>query len=368
LKLYRLKAADGSIIWSTNLVEGFGGYVIAWQNAASPVIEDGRVFVNANSPSASLMAFDATNGTLIWRSQNEAMTQSTPTIATINGIRQVIFATQSGLVSVNPQTGSLIWKTNYPFSYSTSIGASPVVGSNYIFLSANYSMSGFVVQIIATNGAQVPVQRWNSTIHRSHWSTPVYYQGSLFGTFYPDHALAELRCVDLASGASRWTASGFGRGGVMLVGTNLLVSTERGDLALVAAKTNSFAQLARFQAIPGYRDDGNKCWNALALSDGQVYIRSTAYAARFDLSVPELKLDAPKIAAGKLDLTIRTATGTPVDSNRLTGMEVRASTNAVLSPVLWTKLTNSLTLTNGVVSVTNVVAPPPRFFIVSEPK
>jgi hypothetical protein len=201
----------------------------------------------------------------------------------------------------------------------------------------------------------------------------VCYQGAVFGQFIPDDDTAELRCIDLLSGEQRWAVPNFGRGSTMLIGTNLLVITERGELVLVEANTNAYVELARFTAIPGFDQLRNKCWNALALSDGQLYVRSTAYAARFDLSVPDvpsLKLDAPQIsAAGKLSLTIRTVPGTPVDANRLSSMEVRASTNAALSPALWPKLTNALVLTNGFVQVTNVeTSPTPRFFIVSEPK
>jgi outer membrane protein assembly factor BamB len=368
-KLYRLNATNGAIIWSTNLVTGFGGSVIPWQNAASPLLESGLVFVNANCGTSTLMAFNSTNGTLAWRSQNEAMTHSTPTLATINGVRQLIFATQSGLVSLNPQTGNLLWKFPYPFSYSTSIGASPAVYQNLVFLSANYNMGAFAVQIVQSNANQVPVQLWADWLVQDHWVTPVCYQGVVFGQFTPDYDGAELRCIDLLSGEQRWAVPDFGRGSTMLIGTNLLVITERGELVLAEANTNAYVELARFTAIPGYDQLRNKCWNALTLSDGQLYVRSTAYAARFDLSVPDLKLDPPELTAGKLSLIIRTATGTPVNPNRLTGMEVRASTNAGLTPDLWIKLTNSLTLTNGVVSVTNVDAPAPRrFFIVSEPK
>lgn len=297
------------------------------------------------------------------------MTHSTPILATMNGMRQLIFATQSGLVSLNPETGALLWKFPYPFSYSTSIGASPAVWQDLIFLSAEYNMGAFAVQIVQNNATQVPVQLWAAYWVLDHWATPVCHQGAVFGQFIPDDSAAELRCIDLLSGEQRWAVPDFGRGSTMLIGTNLLVITERGELVLAEANTNAYVELARFTAIPGYDQLRNKCWNALALSDGQLYVRSTAYAARFDLSVPDLQLDPPKLAAGKLSLTIRTATGTPMDSNRLTGMEVRASTNAGLTPDLWTKLTNSLTLTDGVVSVTNVDAPAPRrFFIVSEPK
>ena len=366
--LCRLNATSGAVIWSTNLISGFGGNVIPWQSAASPLMENGLIFVNANCGSGTLMAFN-TNGTLAWRSQNEAMTHSTPILATMNGMRQLIFATQSGLVSLNPETGALLWKFPYPFSYSTSIGASPAVWQDLIFLSAEYNMGAFAVQIVQNNATQVPVQLWAAYWVLDHWATPVCHQGAVFGQFIPDDSAAELRCIDLLSGEQRWAVPDFGRGSTMLIGTNLLVITERGELVLAEANTNAYVELARFTAIPGYDQLRNKCWNALALSDGQLYVRSTAYAARFDLSVPDLQLDPPKLAAGKLSLTIRTATGTPMDSNRLTGMEVRASTNAGLTPDLWTKLTNSLTLTDGVVSVTNVDAPAPRrFFIVSEPK
>jgi outer membrane protein assembly factor BamB len=127
LKLHRLNATNGEVIWSTNLVAGFGGSVIPWQNAASPVIENGLVFVNANAGTQRLMAFNATTGALVWRSQNEGMTHSTPALATIHGLRQLIFATQSGLVSLNPTgarrpckiTGPHRFVTRAPFSGSS---------------------------------------------------------------------------------------------------------------------------------------------------------------------------------------------------------------------------------------------------------
>jgi outer membrane protein assembly factor BamB len=372
-KLYRLNATNGEVIWSTNLTAGFGGAVIPWQSAASPLMEDGLIFVNANCGTGTLMAFDATNGTLVWRSENEGMTHATPVLATIHDTRQLIFATQSGLVSLNPQTGARLWKSPYPFNYSTSLAASPVVHQDMVFQTAAYAMGAYAVRIVESNGNYVPIQLWADRFLQSHWSTPVSFQGAVFGPFLPDDHTAELRCIDLATGQKNWAVPEFGRGGILLIGTNLLISTERGELVLAEANTNAYVEIARFQAIPNFDPFRNKCWNALSLSDGQVYIRSSAYAARFDLSapdVPELKLDPPQLTdVDRLTLTIRTAAGTPVDSNRLTSMEVRASTDAALPAALWPKLTNVLVFTNGIVQVTNVdAASPARFFIVTEPK
>jgi outer membrane protein assembly factor BamB len=370
LKLCRLNVTDGAVIWSTNLIQGFGGSVIGWQNAASPVLENGLIFVNANCGTSTLMAINASDGTVAWRSQNEAMTHSTPVLATIHGVRQLIFATQSGLVSVDPQTGGLIWKFVYPFSYSISLAASPTVHGDAIFVSGYYNMGSVGIQILQSNSTLVPVQRWRNASLESHWSTPVCRAGALFGPFEPDSADAALMCINMTNGAVHWSVNGFGRGAPMLVGTNLVVITERGDLVLAVAHTNAYTELGRFRAITNFGIDFNKCWNALALSDGQVYVRSTAYAARFDLSVPDLRLELPRPLSGaRLELTIRTASGTPLDSNRLTGMELRATTNMALSPATWPALTNNLVLTNGVVTVTNIDAVPPRrYFIVAEPE
>jgi outer membrane protein assembly factor BamB len=315
------------------------------------------------------MAFNATNGSLVWRSQNEAMTHSTPVLTTLHGARQLIWATQAGLVSVNPKTGELLWKSSYPFGYSISIGTSPVVHQDYVFITANYSMRAYAVQIVLSNSVLVPQPRWTNTLQQSHWSTPVAHAGHLYGMFYPNNANGELRCIELATGTTRWTANDFGRSSLLLVGTNLLCLTERGSLVLVTAQTNSFTELARFLAIPGYNDAANKCWNAMALSDGQVYVRSTAYAARFDLAVPDLILDPPQFATQtKASLIIRTVTGDPINSNRLAGMELRGSPNAGLPPALWPRLDYPFLLSNGTVLVFDIDGlAPQQFFIVSEP-
>ena len=115
LKLYRLNATNGAVIWQKDLVALYGGTVIRYQNAASPLIEGGLIYLNANCASSSLMALRTSDGSVAWRSQNEALTHSTPVLATLQGVRQVIFATGSGLVSLNPLTGAKLWRCNYPF-------------------------------------------------------------------------------------------------------------------------------------------------------------------------------------------------------------------------------------------------------------
>jgi outer membrane protein assembly factor BamB len=376
LKLYRLNATNGAVIWQRDLTNDYGGTVIPWQNAASPVLDAGLIYLNANCATSSLMALHSSDGSLAWRSQDEAMTHSTPLVATIHGTHQVIFATQTGLVALDAASGNRLWKFPYPFTYAITLGCSPVAYEDLVFVCGAhvYGMGSLVVQATLTNSVWTATQLWFTNNPASHWMTPVAYQGYLYGQFgiqQFDSVNAQLKCIDMRSGTVMWSADGFGRGGTIVADGHLLITTEQGELVLAAADPSAYVELARCLAIPNYSDFTNKCWNNLAAADGRIYVRSTAYAAAFDFSVPDLLLEAPRAAgAGQLQLTIRTATGAPLDSNRLAGLSIRASPDFAQAFSQWTPLTNPLVLADGIVHINNVdsAALPRRFFIVSEPR
>src|SRR5258708_2364108 len=94
LNLLCLGINDGHVIWSNNLTTSYGATVIAWQNAASPLIENGLIFLNCNAPGQSLLALHETDGSEAWKGQSDPMTQASPIAATIAGVRQIVFFTQ----------------------------------------------------------------------------------------------------------------------------------------------------------------------------------------------------------------------------------------------------------------------------------
>jgi hypothetical protein len=157
-----------------------------------------------------------------------------------------------------------------------------------------------------------------------------------------------------------WTTNNFGMGGLILVSTNLLVLTETGELVLVQPTPNAYVELARYQAFQFTSAAMGKCWNSPAFSNGRIYARSTQGGLALDVSVPmrpALKLLAPQFLSNtQLQLAVSTADGTPIDSNRLSKIELRATNSPAISPLLWPRLTNPLVLTaNGVALLTNTV-------------
>ena len=119
LKLDCLDAATGKPVWSHDLVKEFKGQAKTkgignWGNSDSPLVHGDLVFIVGGGPGESLMAFNKKTGAVVWKTQDEKLTHASPTLATIAGVRQVIFFTQSGLVSCEPQTGKELWRARVP--------------------------------------------------------------------------------------------------------------------------------------------------------------------------------------------------------------------------------------------------------------
>ena len=366
MHLVCMNATNGSVIWSNDLVSLYGASEIPWQNAASPCLDDDLLFVNFNTSTSglTLFALRTTNGSPAWSSQNESLVHATPVVATIQGVRQVLFATRSNIVSLDRTSGVLLWKYTYPFSPLPTylgMGASPVVHSNIIFCSAASERGSAAARITFTNGVWTLEQLWHLntpvSAYQSAWMTPVCYQGYLYGQFGNNtFTNSPLNCIELATGDLKWSTNGFGQGGTILVDNAILALTEDGQLVLVEPNPDAYTELARYRVYTFSDDSPGKCWNSPAVADGFIYARSTREGVKLDVSVPSpLKMLTPQFVEGnQLQLWVGTTGGGAIDTNRLAKLEIRHTTNLAHTLGNWPKLTNSLVLTNGMVRVDNV--------------
>lgn len=277
LNLAAFDAATGKQQWSKDLVAQYKGRNIRWQNAASPLVDNGVVYVAGGGAGESLLAFRLKDGSELWKKHDELMTHATPTAATIGGERQIVFFLQSGLLAVNPSTGDELWRYAFPFKISTA--ASPVVGGDIVYCSAGYGVGGGAVKVENKAG------KWSATeIYRvtgdkqiaNHWSTPVVKDGHLYGMFqFKQYGAGPLKCVDLKTGQVKWEKEGFGPGNVILAGGRILALSDAGELVLAEAVPTGYKEVARQKVLDG------KCWSTPVLADGRIYVRSTKEAASF---------------------------------------------------------------------------------------
>jgi outer membrane protein assembly factor BamB len=278
--LHCLDAASGKVLWKKDVIADFGGKNIGWLSAMSPVVDGGLVYVAGGGAGQSMLAFKQATGELAWKSGEGAITHATPAVATILGVRQVIYLLQSGLVSVEAASGKPLW--TFPFPYRTCTGCSPVVAGDVVFCTAGYDIGGAACQIARNGEGFEAKELWRVTGNKevaSLWSTPLQKDGFLYGLIsFKRFGSGPLKCVDLKTGAVRWEQPGFGAGQVILAGKYLLALADDGQLVVVEAVPDAYKEVARFKAVAG------KCWSTPALSNGRLYVRSTKEGACFDLA------------------------------------------------------------------------------------
>jgi outer membrane protein assembly factor BamB len=355
LKLVCMNVANGSVIWSNDLISAFGGSIIVYENASSPCVDNDLIYVNLNTSTnnKTLAAFRVSDGSLAWSALDERVTHTTPVIATMHGVRQVIFATTTGLVGLDRTTGTFLWKFTYPFyPISTSMGASPVVYSNMVYCTASYGRGATAARVNLDNGSWSVQQLYLKTgaTYRSIWMTPVCHEGYIY-TLSGDNSsflTTPLHCIELSTGNLMWSTNGFGMGGLILVGTNLLALKENGQLVLARATPTAYEELGSCQAFQFSTNAPGKCWISPAFSNGRIYVRSTRGGVCLDASVSvgaALKLSSPRfLSSTQLELLVGTADGSPLDAARLAKIEIHESDRPGLDPLAWQKLTNQLVM------------------------
>lgn len=272
------KVADGAPVWSKDLAKDFGGHNIGWQSAQSPLVEGELVLVAGGGDGQALIAFNKATGEVVWKAENDLMTHSTPVVASIHGVRQAIFFTQKGLVSVAPATGKVLWR--YGFPYSTSTAMTPSVLGDIVYCSAGYHNTAGAARIDFKDGQFTSTELWRlrGPEKINHWSSPVEKDGYVYGVFgFKSYGKAPVKCVEAATGKEMWAKDGFGPGNLILVGDKLVVLSDKGEVVLVQADPKQYTELSRFQAVSG------KCWGTPSVANGKLYVRSAKEAACFTL-------------------------------------------------------------------------------------
>jgi outer membrane protein assembly factor BamB len=177
-----------------------------------------------------------------------------------------------------PRTGKVLWR--YPFKYSVSTAASPIIAGDIVYCSAGYGVGSGAAKIAKNGDEWTATEIWRETGNKiaNHWSTPVYKDGYLYGMFqFKEYGTGALKCVDIKSGKEIWSQPNFGPGNVTLVGDKLLALTDTGDLVLINPMPEKYSELGRFNAVKG------KCWSTPSIADGRVYVRSVKEGACYDV-------------------------------------------------------------------------------------
>jgi outer membrane protein assembly factor BamB len=268
-----LDARTGALVWRRNILEDNGARNLDWGMSASPLIVDDKVVVLPGGRSGkSVAAYSKTDGEPVWTSLDDQQAYTSPMLATLAGIRQIVVVSASRAVGLAVEEGRLLWE--YPWFTQVGINvAQPLLlGGDRVFLSAGYGHGAAVFEVVRAGDRFSTSTIWQNTRMKNKFTSSVLHEGFIYGL---DEAI--LACVEAATGELKWKAGRYGYGQIVLAGDHVIVLTEDGDIALVRATPERHDELARFPAIEG------RTWNHPIIAGGRLIVRNLREMAAFDL-------------------------------------------------------------------------------------
>lgn len=266
--LHAIDLNTGIKLWRVDVHKQYNvekGYFGA---GCSPLIYDGKLFLNIGSKKAGIGAFDPATGKNIWKATNHEMSYSSPASAKFG----IIFFTREGIVVADKDTGKIIYEKHWRArAHASANAASPIVDGNLLFISSNYAVGAIVVDF----STSPPTELWSGDDAISaHYATPVLKDGFLYGLHGPTQTGQELRAVEMKTGKVAWKMlAGPGGGTVTLLKDHLMFLRDDGQLFKIKPNPEKLEVVGNFKVLDG------KIRAFPAIGNGLVCIRNTKVLA-----------------------------------------------------------------------------------------
>jgi outer membrane protein assembly factor BamB len=269
--LNALDAGNGTVVWSRNVASDTDAQLPNFGFVSSPLVVDDVVIVHVGA----LVAYDLATGDRRWLGPAGG-SYSSPQLLTLDGVPQVLLLSAAGAMGVAPADGALLWTHAW-----LGIGiVQPALTEEGDVLISQVADSAVPIgtrrlAVAHASDGWTVEERWTSIRMKPSFSPLVVHEGHAYG--FDGRILA---CIDVASGERKWKGGRYGAGQLLLLPDQdlLLVVSEQGELALVAASPDQFTELARFPAIEG------KTWNQPVLVGDVLLVRNGQEMAAFRLA------------------------------------------------------------------------------------
>ena len=277
--LFCLDAENGDLKWKKELLKIYRAQPGYFGVGSSPIIVDDRLILNVGGREASVVALDVNSGKEVWNAFDDDASYSSPIVVGLGKVRVVVVVTRLNLIGIEPLTGNVLFKTPFGKSGPTVNGAIPVLVKNergsFLFVSAAYGVGARWYRVSADKIETV----WeNDSSFSSQYSTPVEFNGLLFGTAgREDYGNGSFRCFDPADGKVMWERAKFSVGHTLLIGKHLLVLDCKGGIHVLSASRSQFDRIYTGRLFDG------EARSMPAISNGLLYARSNARGGEGEL-------------------------------------------------------------------------------------
>ena len=262
---------DGNQKWNVEI--GKESSNRRWGSAASLVLYENTIIVNASEEARAIIALDKESGQEQWRQEADMLelAYGTPRLVTLDdGQHELVISVPEEIWAINPTTGKLKWYCETPMTGNVS--PSVIVDGTTIFSFGGYRSSGSISVRAGGKGDVTDSHTIWSNRSSSYVATPLLHNGKLY--WIDDQGIAYCttakdgevvyreRVQDLQSGRPVYASP-------TRIGEHIYVVTRRSG-TIVYSPGDSFATVGK-NVIADDETDFN---GSPAVSNGRLYLRS----------------------------------------------------------------------------------------------
>lgn len=269
-----LEAATGKTIWHLNLRE-FGGGTPGWGYSESPLIVDDMLIVTPGGKGGTLLALNKFTGKSNWQSAGvtEGAHYSSPEVATIDGVRQIVQFANKSVFGVTLNEGKPLWSYAAPAN-GTANCCSPIIDGNLVFASSAYGTGGGLTKITAAGSTQQAEEVYFEKKMACHHGGIVKV-----GDYMYSNGGGALICMEFATGEIKWQNRASGKGSLCVADGALYLLGEGHELALADVSPTGYQERGKFKIT----SHGKPAWAHPVVAGGKLYIRDQESLVAYDV-------------------------------------------------------------------------------------
>lgn len=282
-----LEASTGKEVWSKNLVDDFDGKAGGWGYSESPLVDGNRLVIGPGGDESPVVALDKNTGATEWKVSGVEIgkgkaeyAMSVP--ANINGTNQYLRLFSDKLISIEADSGSVLWTAEWPGADTPAVIPTPIVDGNEVYISSGYGVGSRLYRI--GDGNSVELVWENKAMKNKHGG--VIKQGDYL---YGSSEAGGLVCQDWKTGELVWNEKGqfFGSTDSIAIADGMIycLNDQSGTLSLVEASPDGFEQHGQFTLDPQSEDRNpkGKVWTYPLVIDGKLYLRDQEIIVCYDV-------------------------------------------------------------------------------------
>ena len=307
-----LNRESGTLIWKLDTNKRFGVVQNFFGVGSTPVIyKDLLIVMVGGSPVAdqsippsqldrvsgdksAIVAFDKATGDVRYAFSDELASYASPKLIERPDRDWCFMFLRGGLLAFDPKTGREDFHFPWRARILESVNAStPVVWDDYVFISETYGPGSALLRY---RGHEAPEPVWTDLKNRrqksmqTHWNTPIYHEGYLYGSSGRHTANAELRCIEATTGRVMWSMPDLTRSSLLYVKGYFVCLSEYGVVRLIRANPQRYELIREFEPSARLTVDEPPvkllrypAWAAPILSHGLMYVRGRDRLVCYDL-------------------------------------------------------------------------------------